>query len=269
MKKSIFLILGICGLTACAGFQTQRPQQSDWSGQNFDHFVVTYGIPTSQHTLQNGNIAYSFVKQCPYTNGQDEIVVVVNQENIINGVSRVGSCPSATQEKQHNEYVDPQTNFLKEQAAKQEKENQERRKQMLKRINSLKSELFNLDYDSSYELAVSGTEHKLKLKQDSYLQWEATYKKHKEELSQFKIQVGKYGGESERILSNTLEKEKERLDAQYLDIQNVKKELEQAQTNLKDWENRRASLRKEIAILESQLPPEQKDGYEILLEKLF
>ena len=101
MKKHLFLFVSIFGLAACATVQ----QQVDWTGQNFDDFIVKYGVPTSQHTLQNGNIAYSFVKPCAMVQAQQEMLVVVDRNNTISSVSRVSSCPSASDVKQYNEYV--------------------------------------------------------------------------------------------------------------------------------------------------------------------
>lgn len=105
MKKIIFLFLGIISLTACATFQQQA---FDWRGQNFDDLVVKYGVPTSQYTLQNESVAYSFVKPCQYTQGQEEVVVVVNTDNTIYDISNVSRCSSPTTEIYYTEYVSPQ-----------------------------------------------------------------------------------------------------------------------------------------------------------------
>lgn len=102
MKKNIFLFLGIISLTACATFQQQA---FDWRGQNFDNLVVKYGVPTSQYTLQDESVAYSFVKPCQYTQGQEEVVVVVNTDNTIYDISNVSRCSSPTTEIYYTEYV--------------------------------------------------------------------------------------------------------------------------------------------------------------------
>lgn len=109
MKKHIFLFLGIISLTACATFQQQA---FDWRGQNFDDLVVKYGVPTSQYTLQNESVAYSFVKPCQYTQGQEEVVVVVNTDNTIYDISNVSRCSSPTTEIYYTEYVSPQPIYV-------------------------------------------------------------------------------------------------------------------------------------------------------------
>ena len=174
MKKYIFLFLGITILTACTSFQQQK---FDWRGQNFDDFITQYGVPTSQHTLQNGNIAYSFIKPCQYTQGQEEAMVAVDSNNIITSVSKISSCPSAQQDKQYKEYVDPQVNYLKEKNAKREQEILE---QTQDRIYKVEHELFELNYDHSYELAVNSAENNLKATEGNYAQWKKHYEeKHK------------------------------------------------------------------------------------------
>ena len=102
MKKLSFLFLGIISLTACATFQQQA---FDWRGQNFDNLVVKYGVPTSQYTLQDESVAYSFIKPCQYTQGQEEVVVVVNTDNTIYDISNVSRCPAPPQEIHYDYYV--------------------------------------------------------------------------------------------------------------------------------------------------------------------
>ena len=102
MKKLSFLFLGIISLTACATFEQQA---FNWRGQNFDSLVVKYGVPTSQYTLQDESVAYSFVKPCQYTQGQEEVVVVVNTDNTIYDISNVSRCPTPPQETHYDYYV--------------------------------------------------------------------------------------------------------------------------------------------------------------------
>lgn len=109
MKKIIFLFLGIISLTACATFQQQA---FDWRGQNFDDLVVKYGVPTSNYTLQNESVAYSFIKPCQYTQGQEEVVVVVNTDNTIYDISNVSRCSSPTTEIYYTEYISPQPIYV-------------------------------------------------------------------------------------------------------------------------------------------------------------
>jgi len=97
MKKFIILPLAIF-IAACA---------ADWTGKNFDQFVIEYGTPVSQFQMQSGDTAYSFKRPCPYTPGQEEILVVVSPENIIKGTTTQSRCPSATEHKDYNEYTAP------------------------------------------------------------------------------------------------------------------------------------------------------------------
>lgn len=110
MKKHIFLFLGIISLTACATFEQQA---FNWRGQNFDELVVKYGVPTSQYTLQNEDIAYSFVKPCQYTQGQEEVVVVVNTDNTIYDISNVSRCSSPSTEIYYTQYISTEPIYVK------------------------------------------------------------------------------------------------------------------------------------------------------------
>ena len=109
MKKFFLLLPCVLILSACATFGTYEPVS-----YNFDDFVIQYGVPTSQYTLQNGDIAYSFVKQCVYTQAQEEVLVVVGGDNMVNKVSYITRCPSPREEKKHNQYVTSQINYAKE-----------------------------------------------------------------------------------------------------------------------------------------------------------
>ncbi len=103
MKKNIFLLLSITSLTACATFQQQ--QTFDWRGQNFDNYVLTYGVPTSQYTLQNGNNVYSFKTNCPDTNAQEELLITINTDNVIENVSLTAACPYVRPEPVQEIYI--------------------------------------------------------------------------------------------------------------------------------------------------------------------
>ena len=92
MKKNIFLLLSITSLTACATFQ-QQPA-FDWHGQNFDSYVLQYGVPSSRYTLQDGNNVFSFKRNCPQTNTQEEILFTVNTENTIQEIYLTSTCPT-------------------------------------------------------------------------------------------------------------------------------------------------------------------------------
>ena len=95
---------------ACGTFEQQA---FNWRGQNFDNLVVKYGVPTSQYTLQDESVAYSFVKPCQYTQGQEEVVVVVNTDNTIYDISNVSRCSSPSTEIYYTEYVTTQPVYVK------------------------------------------------------------------------------------------------------------------------------------------------------------
>ncbi len=107
MKKTIFLLLSISTLTACATFQPQPA--FDWRGQNFDSYILKYGVPTSQYTLQNGNNVYSFKTNCPDTNAQEELLIIITPDNVIQEISRTSSCPTPPPEPIYYEtgYIAP------------------------------------------------------------------------------------------------------------------------------------------------------------------
>ena len=232
MKKLIMLCVGSCSLMACATFQ----QEKNWAGQNFDNFIIRYGVPTSQHTLQNGNIAYSFVKQCPYVQTQEEVVVVVNQNNIIDGVSRVGSCPSAYDTKKYNEYVDPQVNYLREQEMKKDREQRER---IQNQIYKVKNELFELEHSHEYYSVSQTIEQRVKYYEDFYKEYPNTL-------------------ELDKLLGNETDVYKK-----------AKEAFEKDQPKRKELESRRQQLRNQLEQLQSQLPPEEVDPMEKLLDKWF
>ena len=133
MRKMILLVLGSCSLMACASIQ-QQPA-IDWTGRNFDEYVLRYGVPTTQVSLQSGKTAYSFIKQCSYSPGQEETTVMVNQENIITGTSRKGSCPTAYEVRQEQQY--------REQEMKRERRRQEEATK--KKIEDLEKSLKGLE----------------------------------------------------------------------------------------------------------------------------
>ena len=92
MKKMILLFVSSCSLMACA---TLQQQPVNWTGQNFDDYVLTYGVPASQYTSSNGNIIYSFKTACQYDPMKEgETLVVVGENNLIQNVSTSINCPS-------------------------------------------------------------------------------------------------------------------------------------------------------------------------------
>ncbi|MBO4706997.1 MAG: hypothetical protein J5594_00325 [Elusimicrobiaceae bacterium] len=92
MKKNIALFISIFLLSACATFQQPKVV---WTGQNFDNYVTTNGVPTSQYTLQDGNTVFSFKKSCYYDSSKTgETLVIVGPDNLITRVSTPTKCPS-------------------------------------------------------------------------------------------------------------------------------------------------------------------------------
>ena len=128
MKKNIVLFLSIFLLSACATLQQSKVV---WPGQNFDNYVTSNGVPTSQYTLQNGNTAFSFKKACYYDSSKiGETLVIVGEDNIIVSVSTPTKCPSyydsndykldRIYQQQQNEYYEQQKHQQEEYERKNE-----------------------------------------------------------------------------------------------------------------------------------------------------
>lgn len=116
MRKSIVLFISIFILSACA--TVQRPKVI-WPGQNFDNYITTNGVPTSQYTLQNGNTVFSFKKTCYYDSSKTgETIVIVGKDNIIESLSTTTKCPSyydSNQYKIDQIYRQQENEYYKEQ----------------------------------------------------------------------------------------------------------------------------------------------------------
>ena len=156
MNKNIVVVLLSSILSACATFgpyDTYSTYQVDtWLGQNFDSYIISYGAPTSNYALQNGNTAYSFKKACTYTNGEEELVVVVDAQNIIQSRSVTSSCPTAAQHQAYNAQVDVRANL----ARQREQERQTRLAEVQHEISRLDIDLKVTHYDRGrYEMRVS------------------------------------------------------------------------------------------------------------------
>ena len=114
MKKHILLFVSIFGLTACATWQ----QSVDWHGQDFDKYVSSHGVPTLQYTSPNGNIIYSFLKNCEHDfTKKEETLVTVGADNLIQSISTPSRCP--------NYYETPQYQYQQE-MARRKKNDRER-----------------------------------------------------------------------------------------------------------------------------------------------
>ncbi len=95
--KKIILTLWVCVLlSACATMKSEN-----WVGQNFDSFVIKYGVPSAQYTMQNGSTSYSFKKPCAATQAQEEVTVIVGKDNIVQSTVVQSRCPSAYEVKQY------------------------------------------------------------------------------------------------------------------------------------------------------------------------
>lgn len=106
--------------------------------QFFDDYILKHGVPTAQVSLQSGNIAYSFVKQCSYSPGQEETTVMVNQENIITGISRKGSCPTAYEVRQEQRYREDE---MKRERRRQEEATKKKIEDLEKSLEGVKSDI--------------------------------------------------------------------------------------------------------------------------------
>ena len=132
----ILLLVSSCSFVACA---TWQQQQVDWTGQNFDDYILSQGMPTSQHTSTNGNTIYSFKKTCEYDRTKEgETLIVVGQDNIIQNISTLTQCPSYYESP---EYKMEQHRIEMERQAKNNK----------KKIENLEKSLEGLEMDMSLQ----------------------------------------------------------------------------------------------------------------------
>lgn len=168
MKKHIFLFLGITTLTACASLKP-----IDWKGQNFDNYVSSKGVPSSQYKSQNGNTIYSFKTTCQYDLMKTgETLVTVGPDNLIINISNATTCPSY--------YDSPEYKFQQE--IERNKESNE------KKIKSLEASLKGVEMTiSSLETSIKTAQTELdyaKRTQNNTLQTkvEQQLKKNQEEL---------------------------------------------------------------------------------------
>ena len=189
MKKSIIVFLSFCGLTACATFPSQS--SVDWRGENFDNYVLKYGVPAAQVALQSGNIAYSYTSPCPDSPNMQETIVMVNQDNTITNITPKSSCPSVYQVQQ-----EPQVDFFTKQ--EQKLEQKKHNKNIDKELSSVNSQIsYYQTMIESHETSLSLAKTELSLVsnyQDTWTkanmlsprEYEEKIKQLQEELNQFK-----------------------------------------------------------------------------------
>lgn len=84
--KPLTLLFPILLLSGCVTL--------DWTGHNFDDYVLEKGVPTSQYKRQDSKTVYSFKHNCADSTEQKETIVVVNTDNVIESVSQTHFCPS-------------------------------------------------------------------------------------------------------------------------------------------------------------------------------
>ena len=92
MKKYFLTVLMMMGLAGCASFWNAFFETDE--GKDFDSYVTKNGVPSSSYQMQNGEMAYSFKKQCSYVHGYEETLVIVYPNNIIKKISHTQYCPS-------------------------------------------------------------------------------------------------------------------------------------------------------------------------------
>ncbi len=183
MKKCIMLFTSVLLLSACASLQ--RPKVV-WPGQNFDNYITSNGVPTSQYTLQNGNTAFSFKKACYYDSSKmGETLVIVGKDNIIESVSTPTKCPSYYDS---NDYKIDQIYQQQQDEYYEERQRQFEESQRQYEENKRKNKIAGLD------MAIDRVESQIDLKQTrvdaaefdvkryTYSQNEAGLAKAKEEL---------------------------------------------------------------------------------------
>ena len=92
-------------LSACATWQQQKV---DWTGRDFDEYIHSKGLPTSQYASPSGTTIYSFQKTCEYNPiKKSETLVTVGKDNLIQNISTPTTCPSYydTPEYKHQQEV--------------------------------------------------------------------------------------------------------------------------------------------------------------------
>ena len=186
MKKQIFLFLSITTLAACASLQP-----IDWRGQNFDNYVSSKGVPSSQYTLQNGNTIYSYKTTCQYDPMKTgETLITVGPNNLIVNISNTTACPS---------YYDSPEYKIKQEIERKKESNEKKIKDLettLKgaetNISLLRTMIQSAQTDIEFakmkkdDAALSQAEQKLKKRQEE-LKIEEEYKaKWEAELKQLK-----------------------------------------------------------------------------------
>lgn len=128
MKKIFILLPMSCLMAACASWQPM-----DWNGQNFDNYILSKGVPTSQYTSPSGNIIYSFKTICEYDlTKTEETLVTVDQNNLIQNISTPTQCPS---------YYDSPEYKHKQEMERTQKANEKRIKDLKKSIEGIELDI--------------------------------------------------------------------------------------------------------------------------------
>lgn len=156
MKKHIFVLISILGLSACA---TLRYQPVEWRGQNFDSYIQSYGVPTSSYTLQNGNTVYSFKKVCEYDYTKTgETLVTVGADHLIVNISDTKKCPSYYESSAYE--IDQARNRREQERTRYERERKKSEEKRQEKMNDIAGELLNMGTEEEQKLHLMKAETK-------------------------------------------------------------------------------------------------------------
>lgn len=226
-----FLSLSLL-LTGCATLGG-----TSYAGQDFDSYVVSHGIPTSQYTLQDGSIAYSFHETCEYDFSRTgETLVIVGTDNLIQSVSTPTRCP----------YYYETDEYKYQQQIKQDHN---------KRIRQLESKLLKMNNGYPEELSLKLAEQRVGFKEEERARNEERYnlkKKNYEFIRSQYYSSGPCTDASCSISLNSMEQSKAALDQSIRELNQAKEELRRAQQNYRDWERQKRELEREIRELKAR-----------------
>lgn len=186
MKKNIALFISIFLLSACSTLQ--RPKIV-WPGQNFDNYITTNGVPTSQYALQDGNTVFSFKKSCYYDSSKTgETLVIVGKDNIIVSVSTPTKCPSyydSTDYKLDQIYRQQQNEYYKRQ--REEAQRKDRMKTLEGAIGGVEK---LIDFEETKIKTAESLSNYYKMKKD-----DAALAKAQEDIRNAQNEISKYNSQ--------------------------------------------------------------------------
>jgi len=187
MKRTIIFLLTCSFLTACASLGTS----TSLVGQSFDSYIIQKGVPSSQYTLQNGNIAYSYKTVCEYDSSKvGETLVVVGTDNLIQSISTPTRCPYyyETDEYKYQQQMEQRKKSAKKRISDLEKSLDGIATSISVQQSIIRSTQMDLDWArrKNDTAAVAKYEQELKKLQDKLSQDEKYQAEWKREIEQLK-----------------------------------------------------------------------------------